>query len=158
MKLRLWSTILGIVIGILLGAGGAYAATVYQNSADIPVSVEVGDMPVTYSPGLDVSPTAISFSIEPGGKSNIVSVTVKNVGDEVVDGLKVSIPDMPYELRLRDTRASSSSYSWGAGWQLSYYNLNIQPEHSVIFNIYLEASTDTTPGSYDFNLQVEEIH
>lgn len=162
MKSRLRSTLVGIIIGILVGtlvgAVVAWAATVYQNSADIPVSVEVGDVPVTYSPGLEVTPRAVNFSVEPGGKSNIVPLTVKNIGDEVLDGIKLAIPDGIYELRLQETSTDSCGYGSGSGWEVSFYNLQIQPGDSVTFNVYLRASTDVTPTSYEFTLHVEEIH
>ena len=157
VKFRLWPTILGILIGILMGAGAAYAATVYQNSADIPMSVEVGDVPVTYSPGLEVTPTVMNFSVEPGGKSNIVTLTVKNIGDEVLGGIRLAMPDGIYELKFQETSVDGWSYGASSGWEHSFYNLKIEPGDSFTFNIYLRASTDVTPGSYDFTLHVEEI-
>jgi len=158
MKFRLWSTVLGIVIGMLLGAGAAYGATVYLNFADIPVSVDVGDVRVSYSPGLEVAPTTIEFYVEPGGRSNIVPLKVTNTGHEALDGIKIAMPDGPYELRLQDTSTNSASYGASTGWDVSFYHLNVQPGDSFTFNLYLRASTDVVPGSYDFTLHLEEIH
>ena len=152
MRSPLWSKILGIVIGILLGAGVAYAA-VYVYNVSIPSSVSV-ETETTSQPGLNVSPSPLAFDeIAPGQSTGEKSITLNNVGDKDVN-LTCQVSGLASGLTLYTMDVGAGYTYWRTvpadiGGPLAKGSTRTQ-------KFYVKAADTAVTGSYNFTIVIKE--
>ncbi len=157
MKSPLWSKILGVLIGMLIGASVAYAAvTVYEYKAEIPATVTV-DSEVSLTPGMEISLASVDFGpIGPNGCSGEVYISLWNKGNKDIALLHRYVVGLPADITLE------ASYD-GKNWMDFEGYVPADPVDGVLeagetTGLYLRlvASENTTPGPINFTIGFEE--
>jgi hypothetical protein len=146
----LWSKVLGIVLGILIGAGVVYAAT-YEYRVEVPSGITVASEVETV-PGLQVSPTTLDFGeVAPGKSSGAVSVNVTNIGDRGVSHY-IDVTGLPEGMTLYVYMAGDGVWrECPHGYWYVY-----DPGATRTYNFYLACSANVTEDSYNFTIVIRE--
>ena len=165
MKSPLWSKVLGVLLGIFIGAGVTYAAVHYSYHVEAVASVEVGEGPTEFEPGLSISPTTLDFgkiypNTGPGSDhmSEKIALNVTNIGDVRVS-LKLTVDNVPETLGVQADDLNNMSFEPGTepGTRkitMSGHAWKADPGETYVLYIYVIAQSTTSPGSYDFKVIV----
>lgn len=150
MKLPLWSRLLGVALGIFIGAGAVYAAT-YEYRVDVPSSLTVASE-VVVDPGLQVSPTSVDFGeVAPGLSSGAVSINVTNIGDRGVS-LYFDIVNLPSDMTLYVY--CNSDGVWRECPHGYWYIYN--PGVTQSFNFHISCLESVADAPYNFTIVIRE--
>lgn len=159
MRSPLWSKIIGVVIGVLLGASAVYAAgMVYDYNAQVPSVLTVnvtaaGD--VTHSPGLAVSPTSIDFgALPPGAWSEVKCVEVSSISDpaEGIPEFVIRAIDCPSDITVLVSDIPDGEWKdISAGCVV-----RLQGGTSERYYFKVKPYTEATPGSRNFTIDIRE--
>lgn len=157
MKSPLWSKVLGVIIGLLVGASTAYAAvTVYQYKEEIPARVSI-ESDVTTSPGMELSSTSLDFgSVGVDGCSDEVYISLRNRGNKDISLLHRYVNGLPSDVDLE------ASYD-GKTWTDFEGYVSADPADGVLeagetvgLYLRLQTSEDTKADSLNFTIGFEE--
>ncbi|MFP3974820.1 MAG: hypothetical protein ACLFVK_01175 [Dehalococcoidia bacterium] len=153
MKSPLWSKVLGVVIGLLVGASTAYAAvTVYQYQKEIPAKVSV-DSDVTTSPGMELSSTSLDFGeVGVNGCSDEIYISLRNKGNKDISLLHRYVTGLPSDVDLE------ASYD-GKTWTDFEGYVAADPSDGVLeagetISLYLRLQTSKNTGADSLNFTI----
>ncbi len=153
MKSPLWSRVLGVILGMFIGAGVVYAVT-YEYRTEMPSNVTVASN-VTAEPGLQVTPTSLNLgTLQPGQTSSAVSIEVTNIGDRSV-GLYFDVTNLPSGMTLYVNQSCCDS-----NWHACPYDYGgmLEPgaTHSHYYRFYVSCSSSVAVDSYNFTTIIRE--
>ncbi len=157
MKSPLWSKVLGVVIGLLVGASSAYAAvTVYQYQKEIPAKVSVSS-DVAVSPGMELSSASLDFGeVGVNGCSHEIYISLRNKGNKDISLLHRYVTGLPSDVDLE------ASYD-GKTWADFEGYVAADPSDGVLeagqtLGLYLrlQTSEDTKSTELNFTIGFEE--
>lgn len=148
MKSPLWSKVLGVCLGILIGAGVAYAAT-YEYRAEVPASITVA-IDVETVPGIEVTPTSLDFgTVAPGQSSGEVTIDVENIGDRGV-AYYFDVIDLPVGMSVYVYRGGVWHELPAGGWSVS------DPSSILTYRFYMSCLETVSEGPYSVTIVIRE--
>lgn len=156
MKPPLWSKILGVIIGILVGAGTTYAAVkVYEYKVEVPAKVKV-ESNVISPPGLEVAPNPLDFgSVGLDDCSKEVHIFLHNYGNKDLDLLHRYTIGLPKDVSLE---ASYNGKEWMdfEGYVPADTDGVLEAEETTELYLRLQTSGYTATGLLKFSIGFEE--
>ncbi|MFP3975042.1 MAG: hypothetical protein ACLFVK_02330 [Dehalococcoidia bacterium] len=157
MKLPLWSKVLGVLLGLMVGATTAYAAvTVYQYKEEIPGKAKITD-DVVASPGMTLSSSSLDFgTIGVNGCSDEVYISLKNKGNKDISLLHRYVVGLPQDV---DLEVSYDSTNWNdfEGYVSADPNDGVfEAGETIGLYLRLSASENTKADSLNFTIGFEE--
>ena len=150
MKSPLWSKVLGVLLGIFIGAGVTYAA-VFDYRADVPSGITVS-ADVEVVPGFEVTPDSLDFGfVAPGYSSSEVSLSVKNVGDKGAKH-RVEVQGRPSGMKMYVFTTPDGAWREVPH---EYWYVN-NPGSTRAYKFYISCSGTVAEGSHNFTIVIRE--